>query len=248
MNPSSPATGPPLSAEQRGRSRRDERSRSRERTPSHLSSQDVDEDSATVDPQNRVSDRSRSPQEREESRRQGPQKQKGKKTAAEEQPSDPPKATKHKPIDSGEDDEEPQNEHGTSSNSQPAVPALPHNSGGEDSEYSDECSAQSQNSERTLYYPDLYVLTNDEHWTPETHKKAEAAGSFCFSMTENGKQQDICHLITVRCGQRSLCLNGATNDFNSIKVEVIRELTVKLETCWNAAWLLAEGQQEQEPK
>ena len=44
MNPSSPATGPPPSAEQRGRSRRDERSRSRERTPPHSSSQEVDED------------------------------------------------------------------------------------------------------------------------------------------------------------------------------------------------------------
>ena len=94
MNPSSPAIGPPPSAEQRRRSRRDESSRSRERTPPHSSSQDVDEDSATVDPQNRVSDRSRSPQEREGSRRQGPQKQRGKKTVAKEQPSDPPKAKK----------------------------------------------------------------------------------------------------------------------------------------------------------
>ena len=75
---------------------------------------------------------------------------------------------------------------------------------------------------RTLFYPDLYVLTNDEHWTmtPETHKYAAAAGSCCVSMTENGEQQDICNLITMPCVQRSLCLNGATNDFNSIKVEV----------------------------
>ena len=101
MNPSSPA------AEQRGRSGRDERSRSRERAHPHSSSQYADEDSATVDPRNRVSGRSRSPQEQEGSRRQGPQKQKGKKTVAEEQPSDLPSARKHKPIDSGEDDEEP---------------------------------------------------------------------------------------------------------------------------------------------
>ena len=89
-------------------------------------------------------------------------------------------------------------------------------------EYSDEYSAQSQNSERTLFCPDLYVLTNDEHWTmtPETHKYPAAAGSLGFSMTENGKQQDICHLITMWCAQRSLCLNGATNDFDNIKVEV----------------------------
>ena len=78
MSPSSPSAGPPPSAEQRSRSRRDERSRSRERTPPHSSSQDVDENSATVDPQNRVSDRSISPQEHEGSRRQGPQQQKRK--------------------------------------------------------------------------------------------------------------------------------------------------------------------------
>ena len=72
---------------------------------------------------------------------------------------------------------------------------------------------------RPLYYPDLYVLTNDVHWTmtPETQKYAAAAGSFRFSMTENGEQQDKCNLITMPCVQRSLYLDGATNDFDSIK-------------------------------
>ena len=66
----------------------------------------------------------------------------------------------------------------------PAVPVLPENSGDEDSECSDQNSAQSRDSERTLFYPDLYVLTIDEHWTmtAETHKYAAAAGSFCVSM------------------------------------------------------------------
>ena len=64
-----------------------------------------------------------------------------------------PKSTS--PFDSDEDDEEPQNEPGTSSNSQPAVPVLPYNSGDEDSEYSDEHSAQSRDSEKALCYPDL---------------------------------------------------------------------------------------------
>ena len=95
VNPSSPSAGPPPLAEQRGRSRRKERSRSRERVLPHSSSnasqqpqravppsgaqqtqtlaiRDSDEDSATVDPQNRVSDRSRSSQEQESSRRKGP--------------------------------------------------------------------------------------------------------------------------------------------------------------------------------
>ena len=44
VNPSSPSAELPPSAGQRGRSRRDERSRSRERTPPHSSSQEVDED------------------------------------------------------------------------------------------------------------------------------------------------------------------------------------------------------------
>ena len=79
---------------------------------------------------------------------------------------------------------------------------------------------------RPLFYPDLCVLTDDEHWTmtPETHKYAAAAGSFCVSMTENGKQQDICNLITMPCVQRSLYLNGTTNDFGNIKVEVPEEI------------------------
>ena len=42
-----------------------------------LATQGADEDSATVDPQNRVSGRARSTQEQEDSRRQGPQKGKG---------------------------------------------------------------------------------------------------------------------------------------------------------------------------
>ena len=147
-NPSSPSAGPPPLAEQRGRCRREERSRSRERVPLHsfpnasqqpqpavppfgiqqtqtLATQGSDEDSALVDPHNRVSDRSRSPQEREGSRRQGPQTQKGKKTITENQPSDLPSAKKHKSMDADEDDQEPQNEPGTSSTAQLTEPVLP---------------------------------------------------------------------------------------------------------------------------
>ena len=104
VNPSSPSAGPPPSAEQRGRSRRDERSRSRERMPPHSSSHGADEDPATADPQNRLSGRARSTQEQEVSRRLGPQTQKGKKTVAEKQPSELPKTKKHKSMDSDEDD------------------------------------------------------------------------------------------------------------------------------------------------
>ena len=68
------------------------------------------------------------------------------------------------PFDSDEDDEEPRNEPATSSNSQPT----PCNPGDEDSEYSDEYCAQSWDSERTLFYSELYVLTNDEHLDNDT--------------------------------------------------------------------------------
>ena len=56
--------------------------------------------------------------------------------------------------------------------------------------------------------------------TSETHKYEAAAGSFCFQMTENGEQQDICNLITMPCVQRSLYLNEVTNDFENMNVEV----------------------------
>ena len=43
-------------------------------------------------------------------------------------------------------------------------------------------STRSHDSGRTVLYPDLNVLTNDEHWTmtPEAHKYAAAAGPFLF--------------------------------------------------------------------
>ena len=56
--------------------------------------------------------------------------------------------------------------------------------------------------------------------TTATHKCAAAAGSICFLMTENGKQQDVCNLITMSCVQRSLYLNEVTNDFKNTQVEV----------------------------
>ena len=57
-------------------------------------------------------------------------------------------------------------------------PAASANSDDEDSEYSDEYSTQSQDSGRTVLYPDRYVLTNNDQgtMTPEIHKCAAAAG------------------------------------------------------------------------
>ena len=162
-------------------------------------------------------------------------------------PSDLPKAMKHKPMDSDEDGEEPQNEPGTSFNTQPSVPVLPLQQGSaassqgpsastnSEDEYTDDLdeygeresgpaiqSARSHDSGRTVLYPDLCVLTNHEHWTvtPETHNYAAAAGSFCFVTTENGEQQDVCNVTTMPCVQRLLCLDEVTNDSRSTQVEV----------------------------
>ena len=192
MKSSSPSAGLPPLAAQRGRSRTEERSRSRERVPPHSSSrasqqpqpavppagaqqiqplatQGTDDDSATVESQNRVSDRSRAAQRKESPQKQGPQKQEVKNTIAEmKQNSELPKARKQKSVESDEDDEEPQNEPGTSSNSQHTVPVeplhqvpascskepaassqgpiAPDNSVDDNSEYSDEYSARSQDS------------------------------------------------------------------------------------------------------
>ena len=128
-------------------------------------------------------------------RRQGSQTPKGKKNTAEKQPSAPQKAKQYKPMDSNED----------ASNSQTTIPVLPlhqgpaassqgpaassqgpvasANSGDEDSEKSDEYRAQSQDSGRTVPYPDLYVMMNIGH-SRLKHKYAAAAGSFCFASTE----------------------------------------------------------------
>ena len=92
-----PGAGPD---EDPGSSGRQQRSRSRERTPPHVPSC-ADKESAAVEPQIRASNRSKL----------ATKKRKSTETQAEvNKPSDLPKAKKHKPMDSDEDDEEPQNE------------------------------------------------------------------------------------------------------------------------------------------
>ena len=103
-----------------GSSGRQQRSRSRERAPAHVSRHVPKMSQQLWSHRGRVSDRSRSPL-----RKESPQKQKEKKTTAEvKKPSGLPKAKKHKTMDSDEDDEVLQNEPGTSSNTQLPVPVL----------------------------------------------------------------------------------------------------------------------------
>ena len=118
---------------------------------------------------------------------------------------------KHKSMDSDEDDEELQKTpnlfklltHCTSTScssrtdSKFSRTSRPDNFVDEDTEYSYENSARCQDSEKTLFHPDLYVSTNDEHWTmpPEKHKYAAAAGTFCFMTTENGDTTGSLHHV-----------------------------------------------------
>ena len=130
-------------------------------------------------------------------------KQKGKKTTAEvKKPRDLPKAKKHKPpvpvlpLQSGamRRDTTGGQIRSTASSQGPSTST---SSEDESADNGDEHgdgepgpaiqSVRSHDSGRTVLYPDLYVLTNVEHWTmtPEAHKHAAAAGSFCFVTTEN---------------------------------------------------------------
>ena len=158
----------------------------------------VDEEAETVEPQSRIRNRSTLLQSKE-----NPQRQKGKKTKKEVGKLNYlPIAKKHKSMDSHEDDEEPQLVPVLPLNQGPAAssqgPAASVDSDDENNEFCDDYSARSQDSGRTVLYPDLFILTNDEHWTvtPETHKYAAAAGSFCFMITANGEQQDFYNLTT----------------------------------------------------
>ena len=123
---------------------------SRERAPVHVPIH-TDDESATVEPQSRVSDLSRSPQGNE-----SPQRQKEKKTTAEvKKPSELHKAKKHKPVDADEDDEVPHHESGTCSNTQPPVPVLPLQSGSTSSSHGPSTSTASTSSQRTSTVPAL---------------------------------------------------------------------------------------------
>ena len=68
-----------------------------------------------------------------------------------------------------------------------------------------------------MLYPDLYVLTNDEHW--KAHKYGAAAGSSCFVTAENVEHQVKYNLTTIPGVQRSLCLDEVIDDSSSTQVE-----------------------------
>ena len=119
-----------------------------------------------------VSERSRSPQ-----RKESPQRQKGKKTTAEvKKPSDLPSAKKHKPMDSDEDDEVPQNERGTFS----PVPVLPLQSGSTPSSHGPSTSTTSTSSQSTstsTSSEDESADNGDEHGEGESGPKKKEASA-----------------------------------------------------------------------
>ena len=135
---------------------------------------------------------------------------------------------------SDEDDEIPEIEPRTSSYTQPPVPVLPLQSGSTSSSHGpststsseDESadnddgegesgpavqSARSHDCGRTVLYPGLYVLTNDEHLDNDarsTHVR-----------TENGELTEIYNLTSIPGVQRSLCLDEVIDDPSSTRVE-----------------------------
>ena len=194
----------------------------------------------------------------------GSRKTKEKNIIAEKQTSTPPKTKKYKPMNSDENDEEAQNGAGTSSNPQPTVSVLPHHQGSaassqgpaasaisddEDSEHSDEYSAQSQDSGRTVLYPDLCVLTNDEHWAMTSKKhKYEQQNHFVFwlSKMKNHKTYIIWSLCPRNNNHYTPMRWPTLLTISKLKSQ--KELTVELGTYWNDVWRPAEEQQEWELK
>ena len=118
IDPSSPSSGPPHSAEQRNRFRRFERSRPTEYI--HVHPRMLQEYSRIKQLRAKMKIQQPwvhrivwviiqgQPQDQEDTQRQGPQTPKGKTITAEKQPSTPPKAKNYKPTNSYEDDEESQ--------------------------------------------------------------------------------------------------------------------------------------------
>ena len=146
-----------------------------------------DDESAAVEPQSRLSDRSMSPQRKESLQEQSPQKQKGKKTTAQvKKPSDLPKAKKHKPTDPDADDDEPQNEPGTSSNSQPPVPVL--------------LSSQDRHPVDKVHRP---VLLRPAHKDHRTSTSSEGESADDDDEKENLAQQCKVHEVRTQEGQCS---------------------------------------------
>ena len=101
-----------------------------------------------------------------------------------------------------------------------------------------------------MLYPDLHILTNDEHWTvtPVTHKYAAAAGSFCFVTTANGEQQDFNNLTAIPSVQRLLCLKEVTDNSSSTRVEPPNGVDNQTRNMLDVVWPPVEMPQEQEPK
>ena len=122
----------------------------------------------------------------------------------------------------------------TTSSQEPAAssqdPAALDNSGIEDTEKSDEYSAQSQDSERTSFYSDLYVLTDDEHWTmtPETQKYAAAARLLLLRDHRKWRTTGCLQFDTM-----PWCLDDVTNNSGSKQVEIPQGVD-RREICWNA--------------
>ena len=138
-------------------------------------------------------------------------------------------------------------------NQEPAAnsqgPAASAKSGDENSLYSDGYSAWSQDFGRTEFHPDIYIRTNDEHWTvtPATNKYAAAAASFSSVTTEDREKKEVCQLVTMTCVKRSLSMDELINDHNNILVSVPIEVNSQTRNMLECLSLVGKPR-EQEPK
>ena len=63
-------------------------------------------------------------------------------------------------------------------------------------------------------------MMNIGQWRLRHTSMPQQLDSFCFITKENGNQQDICNLTTMLSVQRSLNLDGMTNNFSNMHIEV----------------------------
>ena len=205
-----------------------------------------------MEPHDRMSDCSSSPQGKE-----SPQRQKGQKNTAEvKKPRDLPKAKKHKPMDScylsnqvleeviqwvDRSDQLPV--HKVHRPGQPRsvhkehrpAPVLTMNplttmtSTEKENLAQQYRSARSHDSRRTVFYPDLYVLTNNEHWTMTATSTQVCSRNQAILFRTGSLQLDD-------RVQRSLCLDEVINDSSSAQVDQTRDMLERcMATCGKAA-------------
>ena len=192
-----------------------------------------------------------------------------KTTAEMRQPSELPNAEKRKSMDSDEDNEEAQNEPGSSSNSQPIVSVRPLHQGPQEPAASSQGPAAFDNSAdegqwvqrwkectksglrknsvlpRSQRSDWWWALNSDPKRHTSMQPQPDHFALWLRKMENNGMSAtwSQCRVYKGHCASMKWPTTPAAQ-----RLKFQMELTVKQETCWNAVWPLAEKQQEQEPR